>query len=122
MVHQSFVMTKVCYLYLPRPQFTSLQKKVFPLYFGIQTALSVATAVTYPGGSIPALLTNRTDVVLLAITVAMSLLNLVVYGPRTTEAMVQRSHQGMQPARHRFVVLNFSLAADCAPLQKLARP
>lgn len=87
-------MTKVCYLYLPRPQFTTLQKRVFPIYFGIETALAVATAVTYPSGSISALAANRVDLALLGVTLGMSVLNLLVYGPKTTEAMVQRSHQG----------------------------
>lgn len=91
---ESFVMTKVCYLYLPRPQFTSLQKRAFPVYFRLGTALAFATAVTYPSGSIFALASNSVDSVLLGLTIAMSGLNLLVYGPKTSDAMVQRTHQG----------------------------
>jgi hypothetical protein len=84
----------VCYLYLPRPQFTTLQKRVFPIYFSIETALAVATALTYPPGSAFALPSNRVDLSLLALTLGMSVLNLFTYGPKTIKAMVQRSHQG----------------------------
>ncbi|KAH8660047.1 hypothetical protein BX600DRAFT_522785 [Xylariales sp. PMI_506] len=93
-MYQTFVMTKACYLYLPRPQFTTLQKRVFPIYFAIETALTVATALTYPAGSIVALLSSGVDLALLGITLGTSGLNLLVYGPRTTEAMVARTHQG----------------------------
>ncbi|KAH8807452.1 hypothetical protein F5884DRAFT_789278 [Xylogone sp. PMI_703] len=92
-VYQTFIVTKLCYLYLPRPQFTTLQKRVFPVYFGLELALVVATAVTYPSGSLVALRNNTLDSALLGITLGMSALNFLIYGPRTTEAMIQRSHQ-----------------------------
>ena len=95
---QTFVMTKVCYLYLPRPQFTTLQKRIFPLYFGIETALAATTAATYPSGSILALASHHLDSALLGLTLAMSGLNLLVYGPKTIVAMVHRSHQGIVPS------------------------
>ena len=95
---QTFVMTKVCYLYLPRPQFTTLQKRIFPLYFGIETALAAATAATYPSGSILVLASHHLDSALLGLTLAMSGLNLLVYGPKTIVAMVHRSHQGIVPS------------------------
>ncbi|KIN06897.1 hypothetical protein OIDMADRAFT_15946 [Oidiodendron maius Zn] len=97
-LYQTFVMTKVCYLYLPRPQFTTLQKRIFPLYFGIETALAAATAATYPSGSIWALASHHLNSALLGLTLAMSGLNLLVYGPKTIEAMVHRSHQKTREA------------------------
>lgn len=91
---QTFVITKVNYLHLPRPQFKTLQKHVFPIYFRISAALAAVTAVTYPCGSIFALPSNRIDFALLSLTLAVSCLNLLVYGPKTIEAMVLRTHQG----------------------------
>lgn len=71
----------------------SLQKKVFPAYFGAETALTLATAVTYPAGSLLALSGNSLDLTLLGVSLGMSGLNLLVYGPRTTNAMQARNHQ-----------------------------
>ncbi|KAE8440914.1 hypothetical protein EG329_006335 [Mollisiaceae sp. DMI_Dod_QoI] len=92
-LYQSFVMTKLCYIHLPRPQFTTLQKRVFPVYFNIQTGLVVATALTYPPGSVLSLATNIPDAVLLGVIFGLSLLNKFVYGPRTSQVMVERAHQ-----------------------------
>jgi Domain of unknown function (DUF4149) len=89
-------MTKLCYLHLPRPQFTSLQKKVFPVYFSLQVGLVVLTTVTYPPGSLFSLLQrgNWSEIVPLALNAAMAALNAWVYGPRTQRVMVERIHQG----------------------------
>ncbi|KAN0102118.1 protein of unknown function (DUF4149) domain containing protein [Hyaloscypha variabilis] len=92
-LYQSFVMTKLCYIHLPRPQFTILQKRVFPVYFNIQTGLVVTTALTYPPGSVLGLAKNIPDVGLLGVIFGLSLLNKFVYGPRTSQAMVERAHQ-----------------------------
>ncbi|KAH8663616.1 hypothetical protein BGZ60DRAFT_432753 [Tricladium varicosporioides] len=92
-LYQSFVMTKLCYVHLPRPQFTTLQKRVFPVYFNIQTGLALATALTYPSGSVVGLIDNTTDVIILGVTFGLSVLNMFVYGPRTSKAMVERVHQ-----------------------------
>lgn len=93
---QTFAMTKLCYLYLPRAQFMTLQRKVFPVYFAIETALAVVTAVTYPGGSIIALSSNSVDSALLGIALGTSTLNLLVYGPKTSVALTNRNHAGNQ--------------------------
>ena len=88
-------MTKVCFQALPMAQFTTLQKKVFPLYFKIQVGLLAAVAFTYPPASLLSLTKCRRDIAPLAIALAVSTLNLIVYGPLTEKIMVERSHQGM---------------------------
>ena len=88
-------MTKLCYLYLPRPHFIRLQARVFPTYFAAETALAVLIAVTYPPGSILGLLSNPVDLALLGVTVGMSALNLTVFGPRTLQAMRKRTDTGI---------------------------
>ncbi|KAL2050415.1 hypothetical protein ABVK25_009249 [Lepraria finkii] len=47
-LYQSFVMTKICYDALPMPAFTTLQKRVFPVYFRLQSLLFLLTAATHP--------------------------------------------------------------------------
>jgi Domain of unknown function (DUF4149) len=90
-------MTKLCYLHLPRPQFTTLQKKVFPVYFSLQLGLVVLTAVTYPPHSILSLIHSGRlwgEWVPLAINGVMAGLNAWIYGPRTERSMVEKIHQG----------------------------
>lgn len=94
---QSFIMTKICFQALPMPQFTTLQKRVFPIYFKLQTGLSVLVAITHPPMSLRSMSKSRQDYVPLAVALGVSMLNLVVYGPRTQRVMVERTHQGKQP-------------------------
>ncbi|KAF4630987.1 hypothetical protein G7Y89_g7147 [Cudoniella acicularis] len=98
-LYQSFVMTKLCYLHLPRPQFTTLQRRVFPVYFSLQTGLVAATALTYPSGSILGLADNVVDATILGVTLGLSVLNAFVFGPRTSQAMVERAHQETRDGR-----------------------
>ncbi len=89
-------MTKICFIHLPRPQFTSLQKRVFPVYFSLQLGLVFLTATTYPPRSLLSLAQQGGwgDHVPLAANAAMAALNACVYGPQTQKAMIQRIHRG----------------------------
>lgn len=91
---QSFAMTKICFQSLPMPQFTTLQKRVFPLYFKLQTGLLAVVVVTHPPMSLVSLINCWWDYVPLGIALGVSALNLVIYGPRTQEVMIERIHQG----------------------------
>jgi hypothetical protein len=102
---KSFVGGIVAFKALPRPQFSSLQQKIFPIYFSLQTALPVVLALTYPGAkapfSTPSSLAgtfaevNRWSVLApLATVFVTSLINMVVVGPATTNIMRERKHQG----------------------------
>lgn len=91
---QSFVMTKICFQALPMPQFTTLQKKVFPIYFKLQVGLLALTAATHPPLSLLSLSKHWWEYVPLAVALGVSGLNLVVYGPRTEKVMIERVHQG----------------------------
>ncbi|KAI1797419.1 hypothetical protein LXA43DRAFT_1057181 [Ganoderma leucocontextum] len=92
-IYQTFVITKVAYLALPTSAFTTLQKKVFPAYFRLQSLLLVATALTYPPASVLALCQEPLDAGLLAFAGVTAFANLAKYGPATTTAMVARIHQ-----------------------------
>ncbi|KAL2143327.1 hypothetical protein VTI28DRAFT_10570 [Corynascus sepedonium] len=91
---QSFVNTKVCFVALPRSAFTTLQKRIFPIYFWAQTTLITLSALTFPPGGIASLVVRKTDGILYAVALGTAILNLMVYGPQTQRAMVDCVHQG----------------------------
>lgn len=89
-------MTKICYQVLPISAFTTLQKKVFPAYFRIQTLLIFLTAATHVPYGPYSLVASVGDTIPLAFAGGMALLNLTIYGPKTQEAMIERIHQGKE--------------------------
>ena len=91
---QTFVNTKVCYNALPRSAFTTLQKRIFPVYFRGQTALILLSAITVPPYGLFSLVQNTIDWVPHAVAGVTAVLNLMVYEPRTRKAMVDCVHQG----------------------------
>lgn len=88
---------------LPRPQFAAVQTRLFPIYFGIQSAIPLVLAITYPGGGpnvdaagITGLLEphNRWGYLLPIITMGVSgLANLLVLLPATKKCMADRYAQ-----------------------------
>lgn len=94
------------YRALPRPQFSTLQSRLFPVYFTMSTALSVILPITYPGGGlagppsgVAGVLAegNRWKVLVpLATMFVTNLVNTVYLGPVTTRIMKERKHQGMR--------------------------
>ena len=86
-------MTKVCYRALPPSAFTTLQARVFPVYFRIQSGLVLLTALTIPPYGPASLVFATGDAVVLGCAGALAGLNLVIYGPRTQRAMVERQQQ-----------------------------
>lgn len=93
-LYQSFVMTKLAYQALPRSAFTSLQKRVFPIYFRGQTLLLGLVALTLPTQG-PRALVNRSNLIAFGVASATAILNLVIYGPKTQRLMIERVHQSM---------------------------
>ena len=103
----SFIAGPIAYRALPRPQFSSLQQAIFPIYFTLQSALPAFLALTYPGtksslGSTSSGIggflaeSNRYSVLAPLVTVfAINVTNLLVLGPATTKIMRERKHQGM---------------------------
>ncbi|KAH6643722.1 hypothetical protein C7974DRAFT_4068 [Boeremia exigua] len=92
-LYQSFVMTKLAYQALPRSAFTSLQKRVFPVYFKGQTLLLGLVVLTLPPGGPKSLVDNQTSAFAFAVAGGSALLNLFVYGPETQRLMIERVHQ-----------------------------
>ncbi|KAJ9645337.1 hypothetical protein H2201_008413 [Coniosporium apollinis] len=94
-LYQSFINTGICYRALPLPQFTTLQKHIFPAYFRASVGLAILTALTHPPTSLLSLSHHPYDFTPLAVALATNVLNWLVYGPGTTQAMVERTHQGL---------------------------
>jgi len=93
-LYQTFVMTRVSYQALPRSAFTTLQKRVFPIYFQSQSILLLIVAATFPPRGPLSLLAEKSDWIAFAIAGVTAGFNLVVFGPRTKDLMVERVHQG----------------------------
>ena len=93
-LYQTFVMTKLAYQALPRSAFTTLQKRVFPVYFQGQTLLLGLVVLTLPPHGPKSLVSSKSSLISLAAAGGTAVLNLLVYGRRTQELMVERIHQG----------------------------
>ena len=93
-LYQSFVMTKLAYQALPRSAFTTLQKRVFPVYFQGQTSLLGLVALTLPPYGPRSLISSKNSFIWLAVAGFTAVLNLLVYEPKTQDLMVKRIHQG----------------------------
>ncbi|KAF7559862.1 hypothetical protein G7046_g4281 [Stylonectria norvegica] len=93
-LYQTFIITKVAYDTLPRTSFTTLQKKLFPLYFQGQSLLLFLTAVTFPPYGPVSLIQKKGDWIPFAVAGVAAAFNLKVYGPRTRQSMIDRIHQG----------------------------
>lgn len=90
---------------LPRAQFATLQSALFPIYFGLQTALPAVLALTFPAertaigtsaSSFAGVLepANRLHVLTpLSIVFVAGLVNAAYVGPLTTKTMRERKHQ-----------------------------
>lgn len=107
-LHQTFVITKVCFQVLPRPSFVRLQRQIFPVYFRIQSILLLFTALTYPPFGPLSLAQHKSDWVPLLVGGWSALLNLFLFGPRTRQAMIDRSEQGVFLLFPRVVVVQLT--------------
>ena len=87
-------MTKLCYQALSISAFTTLQKRVFPTYFRLQTGLLLLTAATCPPLGLFSVARSLGYFMPLTLGGATALMNLEIYGPRTQDLMVKRIHQG----------------------------
>lgn len=94
-LYQTFVLTKITFRALARQPFVTLQARVFPAYFRIQTALLLLTALTWPPHSVLSLAEAKTHWIPLVVGMATSVLNLLLFGPRTRKAMLDLAQLGM---------------------------
>jgi hypothetical protein len=95
-LYQTFFVTKVTFQALPRSAFTTLQKRVFPIYFQTQSLGLLFVALSAPPYGPISLLQAKTEWISLVVAGFTAGLNILIYGPRTTDLMVERVHQGMR--------------------------
>jgi hypothetical protein len=100
-LYQTFVVTKICFVSLPRGAFTTLQKRLFPIYFRGQSLLLLLTVVTIPSQGPLTLIANKAAWISFAVAGVTATLNLLVYGPRTKQIMIERSHQETRNAQQK---------------------
>ncbi|OIW22566.1 hypothetical protein CONLIGDRAFT_587083 [Coniochaeta ligniaria NRRL 30616] len=97
-IFQSFTVVKTAHRVLPRPAFTTLQARLFPIYFQLQTLYFFLTAATFPPYGPVSLIKDGTSAALFSVAGTGVLLNFFVYGPRTRQAMIDRSRKAGAPA------------------------
>jgi len=100
-LYQTFIVVKVSFSALPRSAFTTLQKRLFPIYFRTQSLLLFITAITVPVQGPLALVANKATWIPFTVAGATATLNLLVYGPRTRQLMTERIHQSASNAPSR---------------------
>jgi hypothetical protein len=93
-LYQTFIVTRVCYRALPRSAFTTLQKRIFPFYFRIQTLMILLTALSYLACGPVSVIKKKTDWVAFLVALLTAGLNTLVFEPRTRQIMISRIHQG----------------------------
>ena len=101
---QSFVNGIVMFRTVSRPSFSAIQSKLFPIYFGMQTAIPALLALTFPGnallgikGGIGGLVdapNKWSSLVPIATMFVSGLVNLAVLLPATVKTMKDRHGQG----------------------------
>ncbi|RTE83962.1 hypothetical protein BHE90_001563 [Fusarium euwallaceae] len=93
-LYQTFIVTKVAFKNLPRNPYVNFQKHIFPIYFHGQALLLFLSAVTFPPYGPVSLVQHKSDWIPFTISGFVSVLNLLVFGPRTKKLMLDRVEQG----------------------------
>ncbi|KAI1324774.1 hypothetical protein F5Y16DRAFT_379890 [Xylariaceae sp. FL0255] len=128
-LYQTFIVTKAAHTALPRSSFTTLQKRLFPLYFRSQSLLLLLAAVTIPWSTsqsssswpTPGLVTRKGAWIPFAIAGVTAALNLSVFGPRTRSVMIERIHQETRDARKPLLERDRDLDTIGSEMQALNR-
>ena len=106
-MNKTFVGGILAFRALPRPQFAALQSAIFPVYFTLQTALPIVSALTFPGritasGVGPSSIVgfvadeSRQSTLLPLVTVSVAgLTNLLLLSPLAAKTIQERKHQGL---------------------------
>ena len=100
-LYQTFFVTSITFKTLPRKSFVNLQGKIFTVYFWGQTLLLGLIAFTIPPFGVYSLMESKTSMLIFAVAEGTALLNLLVYGPRTQNLMVERMDQSKFCQRER---------------------
>ncbi|KAI1309921.1 hypothetical protein F5Y03DRAFT_347853 [Xylaria venustula] len=97
-LYQTFLVTKITHASLPRSAFTTLQKRLFPIYFRGQSLLLLLTVATVPPHGPFTVVADKAAWIPFAIAGITAILNYTIYGPRTRQIMMERIHQETRDA------------------------
>ncbi|KAG5934948.1 hypothetical protein E4U53_000572 [Claviceps sorghi] len=105
----SFINGPAVFTVVERPVFSAIQTKLFPIYFGMQTAIPVILALTFPGNALygvssgPAGLLETSSrwgsLAPIATMFVSGLINLVVVLPATKKVMKERRGQAKRDGK-----------------------
>lgn len=94
-LYQTFIVTKVSFQSLARQPFSALQERLFSSYFRGQCSMILLLGLTYPAYKPASVYTRAFDLTFLSCASISSLLNLNVYGPQTSKAMISLNKMGL---------------------------
>ena len=97
-IYQTAFANITSYRALPRAQFRLLQASIWPMYFRLQTILTLLVAMTSPHMNYEAFVRMefvRTDFGLTSVLFIMATLNWCIFGPMTARIVMRRKHLGM---------------------------
>ncbi|KAI0434916.1 hypothetical protein F5Y09DRAFT_294201 [Xylaria sp. FL1042] len=120
-LYQTFVVTKICYVSLPRSAFTTLQKRLFPVYFRGQSLLLLLTVVTVPSRGPRTVLANKSAWIPFAVAAVTATLNCWIYGPRTRQIMIDRIHQETRDSLQKQATGDDGVSETSSPEMQLIR-
>ncbi|GAW21147.1 hypothetical protein ANO14919_106640 [Xylariales sp. No.14919] len=120
-IYQTFLVTKICYVSLPRSAFTTLQKRLFPIYFRSQSLLLILTAATIPSRGPLTLIANKAAWIPFTVAGVTAALNWWVYGPRTRQIMIERTHQETRDGLQKQTTDDDVVEAPSLEMQRIQR-
>jgi hypothetical protein len=109
-VYQSFTVVKTAHRVLGRPAFITLQGRLFPIYFQLQTFYLLLTAATFPPYGPLSLVKDGPSAVLFSVAGVGTLLNFFIYGPKTRQAMIDGYGKGTSAGSPNLTLLLIPLA------------
>ncbi|KAG6097193.1 hypothetical protein E4U30_000845 [Claviceps sp. LM220 group G6] len=108
-IFHSFINGPTTFTVVERPIFSAIQAKLFPIYFGMQTAIPVILALTFPGNALLGVSSgpsglmetaSRWDSLAPIVTMFVTgLVNLVVVLPATNKVIKERRGQAKRDGK-----------------------
>jgi hypothetical protein len=94
-LYQTFLLNNLSYRVLPRPAFTTLQRRLFPVYFRAQVLLLCLAALTLPPHGLRSVAGDMYTCVALGFAGMSAGMNWGVYGPRLDGVVARQIQMGM---------------------------
>ena len=93
-LYQTFLLNNLTYRTLPRPFFTALQRRLFPIYFRAQLLLVCVVALSLPPRGLRSAVQDAHACGVLGLAGVIAAANWAVYGPRMDGVVARRMQMG----------------------------